>query len=802
MTAPSRPDPAERRPRARALDLVALSALFVLALLGFQSSYGGLTYLVTGVAALALALIISLVGARWRWGPLPIALAVIVVHLVLGTPFAAPSHGYFGVIPSLGSLLELLTAPALAWKVMITMAPPVGVAQGVLVVIWLSMLLLGIGAFTVVLRTRRYLVAWLFPVALLALSILLGTVTATAPVTRGVLFGAISVAWVCWRFESDRLDSARSTIISDTVRPGSWKNPVLRRRVIGGALILALSAGVAIGLQRQLAPAEGQARYALRDEIKPPLDLYDYTSPLAQFRGYLKNKRDVELFSVSGVPRNERMTLAVMDSYDGEVFNVAGGTDKDSDSGAFLRTAAGVDFSAPAPGSRTATVTVADYDRVWMPAPGASVSRVEPTGPGAPGIAENLYVNRTTQTLVDRAGLRDGDAYQVTYAPYAEPTPQQKETLRFDDVDLPPLPTLDPQVTAKAMQYIDGMPTDYLKMQTLTQAIKDQASFTHGLEGETPSMPGHGEARLVSMLQSMGVDESDPAGAPQGLIGDQEQLAALTVLLARSAGIPARVVMGFAVPDTEEGTHAITGNDVTAWVEVKFEGVGWVRFDPTPDVVRPPTAPEDQIVDQPKPQVAQPPPPPIEPPRLPPVLVGDSGPRPDPVEEPTPAWLVAVLAVSIPVVLVLLWLLSIVVAKAVRRGRRRSRGGATARLDGGWREIVDWSTDLGHPPPARSTRPEIVAAWSGVYPAAHLDRLAAGADLAVFGPDAPPEHVVEEYWADVRRSREGMGAAVSGPRRFLARISLRSLRPRRRSDRPGGRKTRTRTRTRKDGGTP
>jgi 8-oxo-dGTP pyrophosphatase MutT (NUDIX family) len=81
------------------------------------------------------------------------------------------------------------------------------------------------------------------------------------------------------------------------------------------------------------------------------------------------------------------------------------------------------------------------------------------------------------------------------------------------------------------------------------------------------------------------------------MIGDEEQYASAFALMARSLGYPARVVMGFApeVPDGG-GTVTVTGDDVTAWVEVAFDGVGWVPFAPTPDET---DIPQDQV---PKPQ--------------------------------------------------------------------------------------------------------------------------------------------------------------------------------------------------------
>jgi protein-glutamine gamma-glutamyltransferase len=55
-------------------------------------------------------------------------------------------------------------------------------------------------------------------------------------------------------------------------------------------------------------------------------------------------------------------------------------------------------------------------------------------------------------------------------------------------------------------------------------------------------------------------------------------------LLLRLAGVPARVVTGFAPGRYEASRHAWQVRDVDAhsWVEVYFEGAGWVTVDPTP----------------------------------------------------------------------------------------------------------------------------------------------------------------------------------------------------------------------------
>ncbi|MFJ5305929.1 transglutaminaseTgpA domain-containing protein [Streptomyces sp. NPDC088350] len=54
--------------------------------------------------------------------------------------------------------------------------------------------------------------------------------------------------------------------------------------------------------------------------------------------------------------------------------------------------------------------------------------------------------------------------------------------------------------------------------------------------------------------------------------------------MARTLGIPARVAVGFA-PGTPEanGTVSVGLKDAHAWPELYFEGIGWTRFEPTPN---------------------------------------------------------------------------------------------------------------------------------------------------------------------------------------------------------------------------
>jgi hypothetical protein len=55
------------------------------------------------------------------------------------------------------------------------------------------------------------------------------------------------------------------------------------------------------------------------------------------------------------------------------------------------------------------------------------------------------------------------------------------------------------------------------------------------------------------------------------------------VVLARMAGLPARLVVGYAsgTYDPENARYVVTEADAHSWVEVYFSGYGWIEFEPT-----------------------------------------------------------------------------------------------------------------------------------------------------------------------------------------------------------------------------
>ena len=70
----------------------------------------------------------------------------------------------------------------------------------------------------------------------------------------------------------------------------------------------------------------------------------------------------------------------------------------------------------------------------------------------------------------------------------------------------------------------------------------------------------------------------------QDRIGYCQQFSGAMGLMLRMAGIPARVVSGFAAGslNRDTGEYRVRDLDAHSWVEVYFPDIGWVTFDPTP----------------------------------------------------------------------------------------------------------------------------------------------------------------------------------------------------------------------------
>lgn len=136
-------------------------------------------------------------------------------------------------------------------------------------------------------------------------------------------------------------------------------------------------------------------------------------------------------------------------------------------------------------------------------------------------------------------------------------------TLATQLTSLPPQPD---EVVQLASRLTSGQRTPYDKARAIsTYFTNPQSGFSYALSAP----PNDGRNALVTFLDKK--------------VGYCQQYAAAAGVLMREAGLPARVVIGYThhTPDAN-GVFTVTTSDAHAWVEVFFDGIGWVPFDPTP----------------------------------------------------------------------------------------------------------------------------------------------------------------------------------------------------------------------------
>ena len=730
-----------RPPAAPALDLAAVAALCAVAAAGWSSVHGGTRWAVAVGGGVLLGTAAGAAGAWRRLPALAVAALTVVGVVVLGPVLAVPDRP----VPAPGSLRLLLSGAVEGWRDVLTLVPPVGTAGGLLVPALVATTLAAVLSASAALRSTRTWPALVPPVALLALTGALGTARPTLPVVAGVVLLAVGLAWSAVR------RARRAVTTSSATVAGS------RRRTAAGAAAVLAVAAVAGTLAPAVAAPE-RPRWSLREVVQPPLDARAYASPLAGFRRYVKDLDDTPLFTLEGLPQGARVRLATLDDYDGVVWAVAP-PGAGAGSGRYLRTTGAT--GDPAAGTPAQVrVTVEEYRGVWLPTVGQTRA-LSFGGARADDLAGALHYNAATGTALSTRPVSAGDSWLLDAV--VPPQPSDTEVGPAEPAPLTlPTPRNVPAPVAETASELAADAATAVQRARALQAGLAEGFFSHGLASEAPSRAGHGADRLLQLL-----------GGEQ-MVGDQEQYAAAMALMARALGLPARVVLGF-VPEGA-GTVTVTGDDVSAWVEVAFAGVGWVAFDPTPDESRTPQQQAPQPRSAPRPQVPQPPPP-VQEPEQPPTASSDDADREESAEQGAAgAVLRAAALVGVPLLVVLGPVVLLLALKARRRRRRLSLGTPATRIAGGWAELLDAARDLGHVPPRRATRREAAHALDTAFDGTGAVALAERADAGVFAPGEPSEEEVARFWSEVDRALSGMGSSVGRWRRLRARLSTASLR--------------------------
>lgn len=748
------------RTGARAgVDLVVLTGALGFAVAPLVPAFGLRPLAPAVVGGLVLGTGAAALGAWRRWSALVVVAVVVVAYFLAGGALVAPGTTVAGFVPTAGTLGALATGAASSWKQVLTLQPPLG-ATGTLLSAPFLLALVGAAAATATtLRVRtpaRAALAALVPVVGLGGAIVLGTRQTVVPVVAGLSLTLVLLTWAAWR--------------ARTLRP---------RRVV--ALVMLAGLAVTGGVLGAPLVMGTTGRYVVRDVLVPPFDPRDYPSPLSAFRKFVK-QADTTLLTVKGLPVGARLRLATLDQFDGVVWNVAGDGSAEG-SGEFRRVGATIPTDVRGATARIG-IEVGALTGVWLPTVGQATAVTFADG----AVAGDLRFNDATGGGVLTRGLTPGLSYTLDVVVPAVPDDATIDGAAAAPVTLPALSGVPDAVDAKAADVARNAGTPVQIARSLQKALAETGYFSHGLteSGDYPSASGHGADRMAALLGS------------DLMVGDGEQYASAMALMARQMGLPARVVLGF-VPTDDQRTGdvvTVTAGDVDAWVEIAFSSFGWVPFDPTPPRTQTPQHDSSTTAADPLPQVVQPPPAPPEPVAAP----NDDTEQPQAQDSKKPVasasgWRqVAVVAgvASVPLAVLAGPAILIVALKGRRRRRRRRHKDVVARVAGGWDELLDVALDLRTPAPALATRNESARALAGSFAGAAIAgsraasavlTLAAEADATVFGPGLPSDAQAAAYWRRVEVTAAAMRGTVPWARRLRSRVSLASLRHRRRARR-------------------
>ena len=199
---------------------------------------------------------------------------------------------------------------------------------------------------------------------------------------------------------------------------------------------------------------------------------------------------------------------------------------------------------------------------VLVPAP---YQALRVTGP----LADSFQYDRSNSTVTLDAGttLQPGDLYAIDAA---IPAPSAEQLEEADVV-------VDPRYT----QLPDNVPQEVAKLaQKIVNSAEATTPFAQALavqnelrswEYSTEEPQGHGGQAMSAFIENR--------------IGYCEQYAGTMAVMLRSLGLPTRVAVGYTpgdLVDAASNAFVISNANAHAWVEVLFDEVGWVAFEPTP----------------------------------------------------------------------------------------------------------------------------------------------------------------------------------------------------------------------------
>lgn len=560
-----------------------------------QPTRSGAKWQLMVLAAVMIGIIVTWAavnyGMRGGW----IALLNLALFVFAAGRYGAPDTGVW-VLPGLDTFATLGTEIERAVGLIRYGVEPVQPTIGLVVILagvfWLVGALLAFG-----LLSGRPFVA-LAPPLVIALQLL--TVERQPSSNGEIALFVLLVAATTLAIGLDEHDRGAGRM----ARPGHRASAVGGAPVSAGALaLLTLTVVGAIGISSALAsavPTDGNLTWRTGGGLTTGYYGGVTYNPYVQIYKGLVSQSGVELFTArldgDVDPGDVYYRLITLDTYDdgrwyateGQLLPASDGVFEDKGSG-YAGTTVPVD----------ATLTIGALRQEWLPAPYAVTGvggeeaasfriRTSDVSVRFSGnrtyqgmeyaIAADVPVTDSRAIVTDENGrlspLFVAAAVELEAVPEADPTVVYRDLPDAERyVQLPD--GLDPQIGAKARELTGRFSTAFEKGLALEYWFRETGGFIYTLDVDPEQ--GHSPDVLASWLFD---SSSDNPGYRRGYC---EQFATSMGVMARSIGIPTRVVLGFTPGEvTENGDVLVRDLNGHSWVELWIPSQGWMRFDPTP----------------------------------------------------------------------------------------------------------------------------------------------------------------------------------------------------------------------------
>lgn len=509
-----------------------------------------------------------------------------------------------------------------------------------------------------------------------------------------------------------------------------------RTRPSPGALaMVALTGGIVVLATALIGPVTPGAQAGepadARALVAAPVVPKSGVSPLQKYLAWRDGSVPLKLTGTTSRPGSP-LKLATLTSFDGAYWTVSGDY-----------RLAGTRLPPPPEEGRPATVTqrvrVDAGNLEWLVAAGHA-TRISVGGMG---------IDEATGDVVVPAGKPSPAAYEATSVLNRVTLADARGADPARGALAVPLPI---PIRGFVERTVAGRAPGYEQLAALHERLAGGRDFRYDEAQQVAG--GHGYYQILRLLLKT-------------RRGTSEQYASAYAVMARHLGMDARVVVGFR-PRARGGAFEVTGRDVDAWVEVRFTGLGWVAIDPSPR-----HNPIGTRMDAPKTTKQQYSPPPQEdhaqserssPPRSASRGTDPTGTTPGPDRRLFVASLIATG--------MLVLLLAIPAAKAIRRTRRRRDRSPRRSALGAWWETLDRLLEAGIPVGPALTTGEVVRLASGIP---EIRSLAEVIDQAAYAPEEPSPDLLARAWAYATTVERRLRGGMPWPRRLAASFDPRPL---------------------------